>query len=594
MFSRSKNTINYPLLTFAADIWEYTKGYHRRLLTWYTLFLISSLVSFVIPIYTAKIIDSIAQKQTSHIFYYILVIFIIEYSRVIGRNRIKLAVYKLAEICRLSSRQNWISKVLSFDLKWHDSQNSGKKISILSRGSDQLKGLIQFITKGGGGIDIFVSIIGVIFILFTFSYKYAILCLINVTFYMATLIYQTRRLNQKRHQINRTSDNVMGKNFDFFSNMSLIKSLGIGQNINKALFVKESHLKEKTVKYTVLEFNKWIYINTVSQICHTIAVVMVVDDILNLRMSLGSFVIFSSYINRLQDGLAGLAEWINDLTEKYLGLYRIHQLLRSGTTTTSNGNKKFPQPLEQIKIDHLSFGYNNSRLILDDANLILKSGNKYGFVGISGSGKSTLSKLLLKLYLPSSGTIYFNSHKINQLNTDSIHSHISVAPQDNEIFNLSFKENITIASSNTRFNQQLYDLAIKTAECQSILDKIKNNHQTILGEKGIKLSGGERQRLGIARAIYKNTPVIIFDESTSALDSKTEANILTSLEKYFTDKTIIWIAHRLSTLRFTDEIIVFDQGKIIEQGSFSALIKKMGHFYELWQIQKKTNTKRLA
>lgn len=594
MPSHSKTNINYPLLTFGADIWEYTRGYHRRLLIWYTLFFISSLLSLLVPVFTAKIIDSIAVKQTNDIVYYILIIFVIEYSRIIGRNRIKLAVYKLAEICRLSSRQNWISQVLSFDLKWHDSQNSGKKISILSRGSDQLKGLIQFITKGGGGIDIFVSIVGIIFIFFTLNFKYAILCLINVTFYMGTLIYQTRRLNQKRHQINRTSDNVMGKNFDFFSNMSLIKSLGIGQNINQALFVKESHLKEKTVKYTILEFNKWIYINTVSQVCHIIAIFLVVDDILNQRISIGSFLIYNGYINRLQDGLGGLAEWVNDLIEKYLGLYRVQQLLHSGTTTTSNGHQQFPDNLELIKIDHLSFGYNNSRLILDDANLLLKTGRKYGFVGISGSGKSTLSKLLLKLYLPKSGSIYFNKHKITQINTDSIHQHISVAPQDNEIFNLSFKENITIASSNTRFNPELYDLAIKTAECQSILNKIKNNHQTILGEKGIKLSGGERQRLGIARAIYKNTPLIIFDESTSALDSKTEAKILASLEKYFASKTIIWIAHRLSTLRFTDEIIVFDQGKIIEQGSFKTLVKKMGHFYELWQIQKKTNLKKIS
>ncbi len=591
MSSRSSNHIHYPLPIFFKDIWSYTAGFHRRIAMWSSLHIVSAIANLLPPLLFAKIVDDISNNQTANLTPLVFTIFLISYGRIVGRNRIKLQIYKLAEACRLNSRQRWISTIIKYDLKWHEKQSSGKKISVLSRGSDHLKTLLQFITKGGGGIDIVVNVFGVIITLLFLNPKYALLCLANAIIYLSILAYQTKKLKGQRHQINQISDKVMGKNFDYFSNMSLIKSLGIGQNINRVLFEKETKLTEKSIRYNTLEFNKWIYINTISQIFNLIAIYLVVTDITKGWITLGSFFVYIGYINRLQDGLGDIADWINDLTEKYLGLFRVHQLLKSGTSTTEKGHITFPRQLDKISLSQMSFAYNATNPILDNIDLELYKGNKYGLVGVSGSGKSTLAKLLLKLYPPTKGNIYYNQHKICHINTQSLHDNIGVAPQDNEVFNLSFKENIVIASNTSRFNKELYDLAIKTSECQPILDKIHNNHNTMLGEKGIKLSGGEKQRLGIARAIYKNTPIIIFDESTSALDSKTEAKILQNLEKYFESKTIIWIAHRLSTLRFTDQIIVFDNGKIVEQGSFRHLIDSKGHFHDLWQIQKKTNLK---
>lgn len=591
MPKKSKDTVKYPLPLFLKDIWRYSHGYHRRLLLWYFVYTTTSLAGLIPPIITARIVDNLTNKSTANFVYLLALLFAISVFRIFVRNRSKFNIYKLAEKTRLRSRQRWISQVLNFDLKWHDSQNSGKKISILSRGSEQLRGLIQFATRGGGGIDILVNTIAVIIIFCTINLKYALLAFLNIVFYLTALIYLNRQVNNRRHEVNRISDKVMGKNFDFFSNMSLIKSLGIGQAVNRVLFEKESKLAQKSIDTSNLDFKKWIYINLISQCFYIIALFLIVFDIVNQNITIGAFFIYSSYINRLQDALGNIADWIDDLIDKYLGLYRLRQLMNSGTEITNNGQRKFPENFSLISIQNLQFAYKTPHTILDGINLQISAGKKYGFVGTSGSGKSTLAKLLLKLYQPQKGFIYFNHLKASQINTESIHQHISVAPQENEIFNLSFKENITIASHNLKFNSDLYNLAIKTAECQSILDKIKNNHQTLLGEKGMKLSGGERQRLGIARAIYKNTPIIIFDESTSALDSKTEAKILTNLENYFASKTIIWIAHRLSTLRFTNEIITFEKGKIVEQGSFKQLIEQRGNFYQLWQIQKKTKLK---
>lgn len=581
----------YPLRVFFTDVWHYTQGHHRRLLFWYFVFTLTSLAGLLPPIISAKIIDDLATSVSYRFSYLLGLLFFIQFFRIVVRNRSKFKIYQLAEAVRLKTRQSWISQVLNFDLKWHDQQNSGKKISIISRGSEQVRSLVQFVTKGGGVIDILVNTVAIIIIFCTINPKYALLGLVNITFYLIALIVLNKQLYSKRHDLNRTSDLVMGKNFDFFSNMSLIKSLGIGQTINHVLFKKETKLTQKAISVNDLAFKKWIYINSISEICYFTALFLIISDIINHQITVGAFFIYTGYINRLQDALSSIADCADDIIEKHLGLYRLRQLLNSGYQFTATGHQKFPDHLSSITVSHLYFAYKTPHTVLKDINLELVAGQKYGLVGTSGSGKSTLSKLLLKLYLSQKGYIKYNHQKINSLDIESLHQHISVAPQENEIFNLSFKENITIASHHLKFNPRLYHLAIKTAECQSILDKIKNNHQALLGEKGFKLSGGERQRLGIARAIYQDTPIIIFDESTSALDSKTESEILNNLEKYFSSKTIIWIAHRLSTLRFTDQIIVFHQGQVVEQDCFQNLIKKQGYFYQLWQIQKKTKLK---
>jgi len=583
--------INYPIKEFIGDIWHNTQGHHHRLLLWYSTYTLVALAGLLPPVITARIVDNLTAGNNNDLTYLLALLFGISIFRIVVRNRSKYNIYRLAESARLQSRQKWISKVLSFDLKWHDGQNSGKKISILTRGSEQLKGLVQFLTRGGGGIDIFVNTFAIIIIFCTINLKYALLAFANIIFYLTALTILNRQLNLKRNQLNQVSDRVMGKNFDFFSNMSLIKSLGIGQTVNRVLFEKESKLTEKSIAVSKIDFDKWIYINLISQSFHIFALYLIISDIINQRITIGAFFIYSGYINRLQEALGNIADWTDDLIQKYLGIFRLRQLLNSGVQATNSGTKKFPEKLNNLSIEELHFAYKKSNHILNNINLKLIAGNKYGFVGTSGSGKSTLAKLLLKLYLPQKGSIKYNSLKINSINTESLHQHISVAPQENEIFNLSFKENITIASHQKKFNPDLYNLAIFTAECQPILDKIKNNHQALLGEKGTKLSGGERQRLGIARAIYKNTPIIIFDESTSALDSKTESKILQNLEANFSSKTIIWIAHRLSTLRFTDQIIVFDKGEVVETGCFKDLIKNQGYFFQLWQIQKKTKLK---
>ena len=315
---------------------------------------------------------------------------------------------------------------------------------------------------------------------------------------------------------------------------------------------------------------------------------MVIVDIIYGRVSVGSFVIYTSYFSKIQGSLTDLSQWIDELNEARLGFFRLVQLTGSGQKLTEGGKQNFPEKINSIVFNKTSFKYPHRGYVLKDLFLTIRQGEKVGIVGQSGSGKSTVAKLLLKLWLLQKGQIFINDVDILNISTEELRKNISIVPQESEIFNLTFKENITISSDKNDFNEQLYLEALKIADCSPILEKIKNDHETILGEKGTKLSGGERQRVGIARAVYKSSPLMIFDESTSSLDSKTEEMILENIENHLQDKTILWIAHRLSTLRFTDRIVVFEKGSIAEEGSFSRLSKEKGLFRSLWELQKKT------
>lgn len=237
----------------------------------------------------------------------------------------------------------------------------------------------------------------------------------------------------------------------------------------------------------------------------------------------------------------------------------------------------------EITFENVGFAYKNRNRIFTGLNLTIQAGEKIGLVGSSGGGKSTFIKLLARYFDVTEGAIKINGTDIREMKQDSLHRSIATIPQDVCLFNRSLYENIRYGRTSAT-EKEVYAAARKAAADEFIC-KFPDKYQTKVGDRGVVLSGGERQRIAIARAILKNAPILVFDEATSALDSKSEKHIQKSLSALMKNKTVIAIAHRLSTLREMDRILVFDKGRIVEQGTHMSLLRKKGVYYKLYNMQ---------
>jgi len=221
--------------------------------------------------------------------------------------------------------------------------------------------------------------------------------------------------------------------------------------------------------------------------------------------------------------------------------------------------------------------------VFDGLNVVIEPGQRVGLVGFSGSGKSTFVSLMLRNYQPQSGRILIDGVDIQQVLLDSLHEQVSLIPQDPSLFHRSLKENI--GYGRLAADDAAIEAAARMAHADEFIKVMPEGYDSLVGERGVKLSGGQRQRIAIARVMLKDAPILILDEATSSLDSVTELTIQENLDRAMGCKTVIAIAHRLSTIAHLDRILVFDQGRIVEDGGHDQLLAQQGVYYRLWTMQ---------
>lgn len=250
-------------------------------------------------------------------------------------------------------------------------------------------------------------------------------------------------------------------------------------------------------------------------------------------------------------------------------------------------NKKDAKPLEhkqgEIRFENIDFSYQEDRKILHDISFTVKPGEKLAIVGHSGSGKSTLARLLFRFYEVNNGRILYDNQDISEVTQESLRQAIGIVPQDTVLFNETILYNIQYAKAGASKEEVVS--AAKLANIHEFIESLPDGYDTAVGERGLKLSGGEKQRLAIARVILKGSPILIFDEATSSLDSKSEKVILEALSSVAQTHTTLVIAHRLSTIIDSDQIIVMDKGRIVEQGTHQSLLTESGLYADMWALQ---------
>lgn len=385
----------------------------------------------------------------------------------------------------------------------------------------------------------------------------------------------------------RSNENskIMGILVDSIANARLVKS-------TSSLYHEKKKLRHQANIY-IRARQKEAHIRGISNLQNTLIITLFM--ILNLsviiafyyyqNLSLEQIILATTLSMRLNDHIEQTAHLIGEIISIKASIDDALELLYQPFEITDVPNaKKLKLKDNSICFKDVSFQYSKDKPLFNKLNLDIKPNEKIGLVGLSGSGKSTLIKLILRSYNLNKGKILISNQDISKTTLFSLHQNISLISQEPCLFNRSIMDNLKFANKNASFDDIIN--ACKLAHIHDIIEKMPLGYDSIIGERGVKLSGGERQRISIAQSILKNTPILILDEATSALDSDSEIAIEKALSNIMKNKTVIAIAHRLSTLKNMDRIIVLDNGKIIEEGTIKELLKnKDGTFYHLYKLQ---------
>ena len=560
----------------------------RVLLALFSMIL-AKIASVYTPLILGDAVDSLTNLSSGlNLLLYVPIALIISYGVV------RIASFAFGEI-----RDALFSKV---------SQNAIRRVSLkifkhlhylsldfhLSR---QTGGLNRYIDRGTKGIDFllryvlfnvvptFIELMLVIGILFAlYGYEYALITLVTISIYIVLTFTITQWRIQFRKDMNKADNESSTKMIDSLLNFETVKYFNNEKHefnrLDESLEKYEYSANKNRMSLSLLNVSQTLVIMTGITIMLTLSVF----GIKNNTISVGGFVVINAYMLQLYQPLNFLGTIYREIRQSLIDMENMFNLLNEKNTVEDNGLNKITINNSEISFKNISFGYHSNRPIINNISFDLKKGKSLAIVGPTGAGKSTISKLLFRFYDPSNGEILINSKNIKNYKQESLRQIIGIVPQDTVLFNDTIYYNISYGKPGSTREEIIN--AAKIAGIHNFIESIPEQYNTIVGERGLKLSGGEKQRVAIARTVLKNPSIFFFDEATSALDSSTEKEIIQNLEKISEGKTTLIIAHRLSTVSKADNIIVIDQGNIVESGNHQNLLDKNGLYADMWSKQK--------
>ena len=471
----------------------------------------------------------------------------------------------------------------NLSLSFFDKTRSGELTSIVVTDVSNMR-----VALGSSFHKVFVEPINIlvfITLLFVINMKLALWAIVIVPITGSIIFWIGRSIRRKSKRTAKQIAEIMSILTEILNSIRLVKAFGTED------YERKKFQREQASYYNLISRRARLRLTT-SPITETIGAIIGVfllwigglDVLVYKTMSSEDFIRFILILFSVLGPIRMLGSVSVKLQKGFASAERVFSILDTPVMITEKKNATLINSFnDKIKFNKVSFSYEESEPILSDLSFVIPKGEVVAIVGPSGAGKSTIADLIPRFYDVSSGSINIDGHNIKDLKIDEFRSMMGIVTQETILFDHTIEFNITYGLK--KYSQEMLFSAAKAAHAFDFINDMPNGFNTVIGEKGVKLSGGQRQRLVIARAIMRNPPILILDEATSALDTKSERIVQKALNKLIKDRTVLVIAHRLSTVTRADKIIVMDKGKIIEMGTHDDLVNTSGLYSHLYNIQ---------
>lgn len=570
-------------------IWQYFKDYKKEIWQLTIGILFASLLQLILPFLTQAVVDYGISYHDLNFVYLILVaqvvVFISMSSVQFIRGWILLFLTQKVNIRLIS---DFLLKLMRLPISFFDSKHSG---DIIQRINDNKK--IQDFLSSSSLITIFSLFTVLVFsvVLLHYSLWIFLVFLVGSIAYLGWSLLFLKKLAQLDHRrFEKESDNQRSI-WQLISGMQEIKLNGSQRKRRwewEGIQIKLFKISSKNLAVEQRQDFGALFIN---QFTNIIIAFLSAKYVIEGSLSLGAMLAIQFILGQLNIPLNSIISFVKTAQEAKLSLLRMKEIHNRAPEDDAD-HEPLKNILEDIHVQKLDFRYGpkSTPLILNKLDITFKKGQTTAIVGTSGSGKTTFLKLLLRFYDTYLGNIYLGDTELRRYSVKDWRKQCGTVMQDGFIFEDTILSNITESEGENEVDRDRYQTALDVANLNELINSLPSGNRTRIGTAGVALSGGERQRVLIARAVYKNPSYLFFDEATSALDAINEREIMKNLDAFYKGKTTIIIAHRLSTVKKADKIIVMSKGRIVEEGTHSELIGLNGHYFELVKNQLELGT----
>jgi len=545
--------------------------------------LAASLLQLIFPFLTQSVVDVGIENQDIHFVYLIL---FAQLALFLGRTSIEVIrswiLLHLSTRINISLVSDFFIKLMSLPIAFFDTRMTG---DILQRINDHRR-IERILTTSS--LNVLFSTVNLVVFSFVLAYYnillFGIFLLGSVFYFLWIVIFLKKRKDLDYKRFSEVSQE-QSKVIELVNGMQEIKLHNAEKQKRWSWEFVQARLFKVSIEALALEQYQSVGSGFINELKNILITVLSAKLVIDGEITLGMMLAVSYIVGQLNSPIAQLINFIREVQDAKISLDRLSEIHQKEDEEPKEERRITDVPTdEDINLSKVSFRYIGSdQMVLKDLDLNIPANKVTAIVGVSGSGKTTLMKLLLKFYEPNEGEMKLGNHNLKQISQKAWRHECGVVMQEGYVFNDTIANNIAVGESYVDKKKLAH--AVTVANIKDFIEGLPLSYNTKIGMEGVGLSTGQKQRLFIARAVYKNPNFLFFDEATSALDANNEKIIMENLDNFFQDKTVLVIAHRLSTVKNAHQIVVLDEGKIVEVGNHQELVSRKGNYYNLVKNQ---------